>query len=609
MSQEQHNQLVSFIWNIANDVLVNDYNKGEYRKVILPMMVIRRLDAVLEPTKEVVMATKATLDKSGVLDQDVALCSAAGQAFCNKSPFTLKQLKARTNRQQLKLDFTAYLDGFSSNVLKIIEHFELRPQIEKLSNQGLLGMLIEKFVDPRINLSNQPILDDEGNVKLPALDNHSMGTVFEELLRRFNEENNVTEAGEHFTPRDIVELMADIAFIPVADKITDNTYLIYDGACGTGGILTKSEERINQLAKKANKKINTHIYGQEKQPETFATCQADLLIKGDGEEAPHIALGSTISEDGHSSMTFDFLISNPPFGTPWKKDLENWGYKDKKEITDTRFITTYKEDTEYSMVPNIGDPQMLFLANSVSKMKHTTEFGSRIVEVHNGSSLFTGNAGGGESNIRRYIIENDLLEAIVAMPEKMFYNTGIATFLWIVTNRKSKEREGKVQLIDATKLKSPLRKNLGEKNCEFTKDIRKQILKIYMDFKQCEECKIFDNEEFGYWEVVVDRPLRNEDGDIITDKKGKPKTDSKLRDKEQIPLTYEGGIEAFLQKEVYPYVPDAIIDIDSAVVGYELSFTKYFYRPIELRSIAEIKADIAAIERDTDGLLNLILGD
>ena len=248
------------------------------------------------------------------------------------------------------------------------------------------------------------------------------------------------------------------------------------------------------------------------------------MIKGDGEEAPHIALGSTISEDGHSSMTFDFLISNPPFGTPWKKDLENWGYKDKKEITDTRFITTYKEDTEYSMVPNIGDPQMLFLANSVSKMKHTTEFGSRIVEVHNGSSLFTGNAGGGESNIRRYIIENDLLEAIVAMPEKMFYNTGIATFLWIVTNRKSKEREGKVQLIDATKLKSPLRKNLGEKNCEFTKDIRKQILKIYMDFKPCEECKIFDNEEFGYWEVVVDRPLRNEDGDIITDKKGKPQT-------------------------------------------------------------------------------------
>lgn len=609
MSQEQHNQLVSFIWNIANDVLVNDYNKGEYRKVILPMMVIRRLDAVLEPTKEEVMATKAALDKSGVLDQDFALCSAARQAFCNKSPFTLKQLKSRTNRQQLKLDFTAYLDGFSGNVLKIIEHFELRTQIEKLSNQGLLGMLIEKFVDPRINLSNQPILDDEGNVKLPALDNHSMGTIFEELLRRFNEENNVTEAGEHFTPRDIVELMADIAFIPVADRITDNTYLIYDGACGTGGILTKSEERINQLAKKANKKISTHIYGQEKQPETFATCQADLLIKGDGEEASHIALGSTISEDGHSSMTFDFLISNPPFGTPWKKDLENWGYKDKKEITDTRFITTYKEDPEYSMVPNIGDPQMLFLANSVSKMKHSTEFGSRIVEVHNGSSLFTGNAGGGESNIRRYIIENDLLEAIVAMPEKMFYNTGIATFLWIVTNRKSKERKGKVQLIDATKLKSPLRKNLGEKNCEFTKDIRKQILKIYMDFKPCEECRIFDNEEFGYWEVIVDRPLRNEEGEIITDKKGNPKTDSKLRDKEQIPLTYEGGIEAFLQKEVYPYVSDAIVNIESVVIGYELSFTKYFYKPVELRTIAEIKADIAAIERDTDGLLNLILGD
>ena len=438
MSQEQHNQLVSFIWNIANDVLVNDYNKGDYRKVILPFMVIRRLDAVLESSKEAILAMKETLDKSGVLEQDAALCSIAGQAFCNKSPFTMKQLKSRTNRQQLKSDFITYLDGFSANVQDIIDKFELRVQIEKLSNAGLLGMIIERFADHRINLSNQPILDDEGNVKLPALDNHSMGTVFEELLRKFNEENNVTEAGEHFTPRDIVELMTDIAFEPVADTIIDSTYLIYDGACGTGGILTKSEERINKLAFKANKKINTHIYGQEKQPETFATCKADLLIKGDGAEAPNIAFGSTISEDGHSTMTFDFMISNPPFGTPWKKDLENWGYKDKKEISDRRFVTSFEEDSEFSFVPNIGDPQMLFLANNVSKMKHNTFFGSRIVEVHNGSSLFTGNAGGGESNLRRYIIENDMLEGIIAMPEKMFYNTGIATFLWIVTNKKSK---------------------------------------------------------------------------------------------------------------------------------------------------------------------------
>lgn len=373
--------------------------------------------------------------------------------------------------------------------------------------------------------------------------------------------------------------------------------------------MTKSEDRIRELAKRGGKKISTHIFGQEKQPETFATCKADLLITGEGEEVNNIAFGSTISDDGNSNRTFDFLISNPPFGTPWKKDIEHWGYKDKKEITDPRFIIDYNGEVAYSLVPNIGDPQMLFLANNISKMKSTTKFGSRIVEVHNGSSLFTGNAGGGESNLRRYIIENDMLEAIVAMPEKMFYNTGIATFIWIVTNRKSEARKGKVQLIDATKLKSPLRKNLGEKNCEFTKAIREQILKIYMDFKECEECKIFDNKEFGYWEVIVEQPLKDGNGETVYDKKGKPKMDSSLKDKEQIPLMYSGGIEAFLQAEVYPYSPEAVVNIDKAIIGYELSFTKYFYKPIELRSLAEIKADISAIERDTDGLLNLILGE
>ena len=607
MNQEVHNQLVSFIWNIANDVLVNTYNKGDYRKIILPMMVIRRLDAVLEPTKDAVLSMKKNLDASAVLNQEVALCSIAGQAFCNSSPFVLKQLKSRTNRQQLKADFIAYLDGFSANVQDIITKFELRNQIDKLSEGGILGMLIEKFADPRVNLSNLPVLDDEGFEKLPALDNHSMGTIFEELLRRFNEENNVTEAGEHFTPRDIVELMADLAFIPVIDKIVDNTYLIYDGATGTGGILSASEERIKLLAQKHGKKINTHIYGQEIQPETYATCIADLLIKGEGEEAKNIAFGSTISQDGHSGETFDFQISNPPFGTPWKKDLENWGYKDKKEVTDRRFTKQYGSETQYSFIPNIGDPQMLFLANNVSKMKHNTELGSRIVEVHNGSSLFTGNAGGGESNLRRYIIENDMLEAIIAMPEKMFYNTGIATFLWIVCNRKDAKRKGKVQLIDATAIKTPLRKNLGEKNCMLSKPDRDQIMEIYLAFKENEYCKIFPNKEFGYWEVTVEQPLRNEAGKIVTDAKGKPKMDPKLKDTEQIPLLYEGGIDAFLKKEVYPYSPDSFVDKKKAVIGYELSFTKYFYKPIALRAIAEIKGDIQLIENETYGLLNEIL--
>lgn len=607
MTQIQHNQLVSFIWNIANDVLVNVYNKGDYRKVILPMIVLRRFDAVLEDTKKEVLAMKERLTAANIIQQDEALCAVAGQAFCNSSPFTLKDLKSRTNSQQLKLDFIAYLDGFSANVQDIITKFKFRNEIDTLVEGGVLGLLIEKFVDNRINLSNRPVLFDDGSVRLPALDNHSIGTVFEELLRRFNEENNVTEAGEHFTPRDIVTLMAEIAFVPIMDKITDSSYLIYDGACGTGGILSVSEERLQQLAEACGKRINTHIFGQELQPETYATCKSDLLIKGDGEEANNISFGSTISEDGKAGMKFDFCISNPPFGTPWKRDLENWGLKDKKDITDGRFLIAYDGNPAYSLVPNIGDPQMLFLANNISRMKDTTELGTRIVEVHNGSSLFTGNAGGGESNLRRYIIENDLLEAIIAVPEKMFYNTGIGTFIWIVTNRKESRRKGKIQLIDATGLKSPLRKNLGEKNCEFTPEINEQILRAYMDFEETPISKIFDNSEFGYWEITVDRPKRDEQGVIVKNKRGKIEIDKTLRDKEQVPLTYEGGIEAFVRNEILPYTPDAIVDTDDYVIGYELSFTKYFYKPKRLRTLDEIRADIRAIEESTKGLLSQIL--
>ena len=609
MTQIQHNQLVSFIWNIANDVLVNVYNKGDYRKVILPMIVLRRFDAVLEDTKKEVLAMKERLTAANIIQQDEALCAVAGQAFCNSSPFTLKDLKSRTNSQQLKLDFIAYLDGFSANVQDIITKFKFRNEIDTLVEGGVLGLLIEKFVDNRINLSNRPVLFDDGSVRLPALDNHSIGTVFEELLRRFNEENNVTEAGEHFTPRDIVTLMAEIAFVPIMDKITDSSYLIYDGACGTGGILSVSEERLQQLAEACGKRINTHIFGQELQPETYATCKSDLLIKGDGEEANNISFGSTISEDGKAGMKFDFCISNPPFGTPWKRYLENWGLKDKKDITDGRFLIAYDGNPAYSLVPNIGDPQMLFLANNISRMKDTTELGTRIVEVHNGSSLFTGNAGGGESNLRRYIIENDLLEAIIAVPEKMFYNTGIGTFIWIVTNRKESRRKGKIQLIDATGLKSPLRKNLGEKNCEFTPEINEQILRAYMDFEETPISKIFDNSEFGYWEITVDRPKRDEQGILVKNKRGKIEIDKTLRDKEQVPLTYEGGIEAFVRNEILPYSPDAIVDTDDYVIGYELSFTKYFYKPKRLRTLDEIRADIRAIEESTKGLLDNILNE
>jgi type I restriction enzyme M protein len=614
MDQQTYNQLVSFIWNIANDVLVHIYNKGDYRKIILPMIVIRRFDAVLEPTKKQVLQMKEALDKQGIIDQDDALKTVAHEQFVNASPYILKDLTSRTNQQQLKLDFITYLDGFSKNVQEIIDKFKFRNEIDTLAENDILGMLITKFVDPRINLSSRPVLNDDGSIKLPALDNHSMGTVFEELLRRFNEENNVTEAGEHFTPRDIVELMAELAIAPVADQITDSTYRIYDGACGTGGILTVAEKRMMSIAEDYGKKVSIYLYGQELQPETYAIARSDMMIKGEGAQAERIAYGSTISADAFPHETFDFMISNPPFGTPWKKDLEAWGLKDKKDITDSRFVFSWNDNTEYSVIPNIGDPQMLFLANNISKMKTETPLGSRIVEVHNGSSLFTGNAGGGESNLRRYIIENDWLEAIVALPVKMFYNTGIGTFLWIVTNRKSEERKGYVQLIDATELKAPIDKNLGHKNGEITPEICAQILELYMDFKNADKqySRVLENHEFGYWEVPILRPLRDEDGNVIFEtrgkNKGKPKPDKNLSDKEIIPFTYEGGIDAFFQSEIKPYVPDAWIDEDGIKIGYEISFTKYFYKPTPLRTLEEITADIRNVEQQSYGILEDILG-
>ena len=605
MNNGTYNQIVSFIWGIADDCLRDVYVRGKYRDVILPMTVIRRLDAVLEDTKEDVLRMKKTLDEAGILNQTDALCNASGQPFFNSSPFTLKDLKARAKNQQLKADFIAYLDGFSPNVQEILEKFKFRYQIDTMVEADILGAVIEKFVSPVINLSPNPVLDDRGEVKLPGLDNHAMGVIFEELIRKFNEENN-EEAGEHFTPRDVIYLMADVIFLPIKDKIKDGTYLCYDGACGTGGMLTIAEERLSQLAKENNKEVSIHLYGQESQPETYAIAKADLLLKGDGKEAENIYYGSTLSNDANAAMEFDFMLSNPPYGKSWKTDAERLG--GKKDITDPRCVVNFKEDPEFKMIPRVSDGQLLFLANNIAKMKHNTELGSRIAEVHNGSSLFTGDAGQGESNLRRYIIENDYLEAIIALPENMFYNTGIATYIWVVTNRKEKRRKGKVQLIDATSLKSPLRKNLGNKNCELTAEIREHIMDIYLKFEENEYSKIFDNEEFGYWKITVERPLRDENGSTVTDKKGNPKADKDLRDTEQIPLTYEGGIEKFFQDEVLPYAPDAWIDHSKTQIGYEISFTKYFYKPVQLRSLEEIVADIKALEAETEGLLHEIIG-
>ena len=495
----------SFIWGIADDVLRDVYVRGKYRDVILPMTVIRRLDAVLEPTKDAVLRMKAQLDDAGIANQDAALRQASSQAFYNTSPFRLRDLASRGRQQQLRADFEAYLDGFSPNIQEVLDKFKFRNQIPTLVEADALGFLLEKFLDTSINLSPVPVLNGDGSIRLEGLDNHRMGTVFEELIRRFNEENN-EEAGEHFTPRDVVQLMARLVFLPIADKMQSATYLVYDGACGTGGMLTVAEETLTQLARKQGKEASVHLYGQEVNPETYAISMADLILKGEGGEADNMQYGSTLSADAFPAREFDFMLSNPPYGKSWKSDLERKG--GKSDITDPRFVVEHGGDADYSLITRSSDGQMMFLANMLSKMKHGTPLGSRIAEVHNGSSLFTGDAGQGESNIRRWIIENDWLEAIVALPLNIFYNTGIATYIWVLSNRKSEHRRGHVQLIDATQWFRPLRKNLGSKNCELSDEDIGRICDAFLAFEETEQSKIFPNEAFGYWKVTVERPLR-----------------------------------------------------------------------------------------------------
>ena len=505
--------IANYIWGIADDVLRDLYVRGKYRDVILPMAVLRRFDAVLEDTKPAVLDMKRLLDGAGAVEQDSALRAAAGQAFYNTSPFTLRDLRARASRQRLEADFRAWLvDGFSPNVQDILDNFEFRNQIPRLSKADALGTLIEKLTSPDVNLGPAPVKDADGAVRHSGLDNHGMGSIFEELERM-------------------------------------------------GG---------------------------------------------------------------------------------------------KKAMRDPRFVTEHAGDPEYSLVTRSSDGQMLFLANKLSKMKRRTRLGSRIAEVHNGSSLFTGDAGQGESNIRRWIIENDWLEAIVALPPNMFYNTGIATYVWVLTNRKPEPRRGKVQLIDATRWFRPLRKNLGKKNCELGDDDIARICDTFLAFEETAESRIFDNAAFGYWKVAVDRPLRIEGADpdrvyrpaeikklketgarsgdapplirtihepaaadplrgrFAATVAGRPavveyEPDPDLRDTEQIPLQEEGGIEAFLRREVLPYAADAWYRADSVKVGYEISFTRYFYKPKPLRTLVEIRADILALERETEGLLDDLL--
>lgn len=610
MDNKQYNALFSFIWNIANDVLVHAFKKGDYKKIILPFMVLRRIDVLLESTKAAVLEKKEFCDSHHLADYTPFLTQVTGYPFYNTSAFTMKTLKNEIDPQRLKMNIIEYFNGFSQDVQDIIDKFKLRQQVDNLIEANRLGSLLEKFTDENINLSVKPVMQEVINEdgtkemveRLPGLDNHTMGTIFEELLRKFNEENNVTEAGEHFTPRDYVRLLGQLAIEPIKDKITDNTYTIYDGACGTGGILTIVQEEIERIANEEGKRVRTSIFGQELQPDTYATCKADLMISGNinkfsyrlgSVDHQYIAFGSTISQDGHAGEKFDFCISNPPFGTPWKEDLKKWGIEDKKEITDPRFF-----DGVTSFIPEIGDCQMLFLANNISRMKDSP-LGTRIVEVHNGSSLFTGKAGGGESNLRKYIIENDLLEAIIQMPDNDFYNTKIATYIWVVTNRKEERRKGKVQLIDASNIKTVLDKHLGKKNCYTSDKNRKEILDLLVNFQNNDNSVILDNEEFGYWDVEVLRPAKNDKGETVM-VKGKVKY---VKDKYsfQIPYNYEGGIERFFEKEVQQRDPEAILG--KATLGYEIRFANYFSRKVDAKETKDLQVKIGSMQKEVLSLL------
>jgi type I restriction enzyme M protein len=519
MNQSVHNKLVSFIWSIADDCLRDVYVRGKYRDVILPMVVLRRLDALLEPTKDAVMEELAfQRDEAGFTEWDEnGLREASGYVFYNTSEWTLQRLhNTATNSQQLlQANFEDYLNGFSGNVKEIIEKFKLKSQIRHMASKDVLLDVLEKFTSPDINLTPFEKLDSNGR-KLHALSNLGMGYVFEELIRKFNEDNN-EEAGEHFTPREVIDLMTHIIFDPIKDNLPP-VMTIYDPACGSGGMLTEAQNFIKDEDGEI-RAINSdvYLYGKEINDETYAICKSDMMIKGNNPE--NIRVGSTLSTDEFAGTSFDFMLSNPPYGKSWASEQKY--IKDGKDVIDARFQIRLKNywgsEEEADAIPRSSDGQLLFLMEMVSKMKPLSQSptGTRIASVHNGSSLFTGDAGGGESNIRRYIIENDWLEAIVQLPNNLFYNTGITTYIWILSNNKSANRKGKVQLIDAGQLYRKLRKNLGNKNCELAPENIAEIVKTYTELAAIERAsddsiaaKVFDNSDFGYHKVTIERPKR-----------------------------------------------------------------------------------------------------
>jgi len=559
----------NFIWEIA-DLLRGDYKQSDYGKVILPLTVLRRLDCVLEPTKQKVLDYLPKIANMNIQNADPVLDNVAGFKFHNKSKFDFEKLKADPNN--IAANLNNYINGFSTNAREIIEYFNFSEHISRLDEANLLFMIVKRF-------GEIPLHPDR-------VSNLEMGYIFEELIRRFSELSNET-AGEHFTPREVIRLLVNLLFLNDREILTKQGIVrtLYDPTGGTGGMLSVSEEYMREL----NPDARLEVFGQEVNPESYAICKSDMLIKG--QNASNIKFGNSFTNDGLIGETFDYGISNPPMGVEWKKVEKQIKDEHEKKGFAGRFGAG---------LPRINDGSFLFLQHLISKMKPANG-GSRIGIILNGSPLFTGGAGSGESEIRKWIIENDMLEAIIALPDQLFYNTGIFTYIWIVTNRKPKERKGKIQLVNAISFYNKMTKSLGNKRNEIGESHIETITKIYGDFKENEFSKIFDNEDFGFWQIIVERPLRDENGNIIKDNKGKPKSDANLRDGEIVPLKED--IQTYFEREVLPYVPDAWIDNSKTKKGYEINFTKYFYKYKPLRSLAEIRADILALEKETDGLL------
>ena len=563
------NEKAGLIWAIA-DKLTGVYKPHEYGEVILPLTVIRRFDCILAEKKDAVLAKYEQVKNLPM--KDILLRNTSGFAFYNVSKYTFERLL--DDPDHIEENFRDYLNGFSENVREIIEKFKFDGHITTMANKNILYIVIKEFTSPKANLHPD------------VISNLEMGYIFEEIIRRFSEAHN-EDAGQHYTPREVIQLMVNILFYDDNDVLSGNNVVktIYDPACGTGGMLSVAEEYLHRL----NASTEIIGFGQEINDQTFAICKADMLIKGNN--ADFIKDGNTLSDDQFEGQTFDYILSNPPFGREWKNE------KPKVEAEAKRgFAGRFGPG-----LPAASDGQMLFLLTAISKMKDRSKGGSRIAIIHNGSPLFTGDAGSGPSEIRRYILENDLLEAIVALPNDIFYNTGIATYIWVLSNKKAgTRREGKVQLINANNLYEKRRKSLGNKRNDIPESAIQEITKLYGDFAESEICKIFANEDFGYTKIVVERPLRDANGELIL-KKGRKQADSALRDTENVPLTED--IEEYFAREVLPFAPDAWIDKKKSKVGYEIPFTRYFYKYEAPRPSSEIMAEILELEKELSGSL------